>query len=63
MVMTALFVLSQITASLIDDPEKLWRASALLGVAYGCAFGLFPVICIEWFGLSKYLETFFELRV
>ena len=28
----------------------------------GCAFGLFPVICIEWFGLSKYFETFFDLR-
>jgi hypothetical protein len=28
-------------------------SSALLGLAYGSLFGVFPTVCIEWFGLGK----------
>ena len=48
-----LFVLSQAITLGMDDVRHLWRASALLGLAYGSMFGLFPTICIEWFGLGK----------
>lgn len=46
------FVFSQLVAAHIDDPDSLWIASGLLGLAYGGLFGLCPVIIIEWFGLG-----------
>ncbi|EJD34184.1 MFS general substrate transporter [Auricularia subglabra TFB-10046 SS5] len=48
----AAFIFSQIVAARIEDPDALWIASGLLGVAYGGLFGLYPVIIIEWFGLA-----------
>ena len=53
-VVAAIFIISQVTCYYVQAVENLWKASALLGLAYGCMFGLFPTICIEWFGLRTY---------
>lgn len=45
------FIISQVTVYAVDDVQHLWKGSALLGLAYGGLFGLFPTITIEWFGL------------
>jgi MFS family permease len=52
--MTALFILSQLLLIAIGDVRHLWMASVLLGLAYGCWFGLLPTISIEWFGLGAW---------
>lgn len=36
----------------IVDVKGLWKASLLVGFSYGSAFGLFPAIIIEWFGMG-----------
>lgn len=48
-----LFIISQVMCFAIEDVSNLWKASALLGLAYGGMFGLFPTITIEWFGLRE----------
>jgi MFS family permease len=48
-----LFIVSQIVLVIVDDVHNLWMSSALLGLAYGSLFGVFPTVCIEWFGLGK----------
>ena len=50
-----MFVISQLTCYVIDDINDLWKASVLLGLAYGGLFGLLPTIVIDWFGLGEYL--------
>ena len=45
----ALFVIAQLAV------YNVVNANALLGVAYGSLFGLFPTITIEWFGLRESL--------
>lgn len=52
-----LFVLSQAIAAKVDNVQDLWHASALLGLAYGGMFGIFPTITIEWFGLGHFSEN------
>ena len=47
------FFVSQAVASQIDNIEHLWMASALLGLAHGSVFSLFPTVCLEWFGMRK----------
>ncbi|KAJ7476891.1 major facilitator superfamily domain-containing protein [Mycena galericulata] len=54
---STLFFLSQLLAVQIDAVEGLWTASALVGLAYGTIFGLFPTVCIEFFGLSHFSEN------
>ncbi|PIL36479.1 hypothetical protein GSI_00168 [Ganoderma sinense ZZ0214-1] len=51
------FIVSQATCYAIVDIEHLWKASALLGLAYGGLFGLFPTLVIEWFGLAHFSEN------
>ncbi|EJF60064.1 MFS general substrate transporter [Dichomitus squalens LYAD-421 SS1] len=53
----AMFVISQVTCYSILDIGNLWKASALLGLAYGGLFGLFPTLTIEWFGLQHFSEN------
>lgn len=53
-IVASLFVISQVTLYTTEDPDNLWKASAVLGIAYGSLFGLFPTITIEWFGLRAY---------
>ena len=48
-----LFFISQVVTGNINDIAHLWIASALLGLAYGSAFSLFPTVCLEWFGMRK----------
>lgn len=52
-----IFIISQITCYYVEDVGALWKASALLGAAYGAMFGLFPTIVIEWFGLPHFSEN------
>ncbi|KAJ7250422.1 major facilitator superfamily domain-containing protein [Mycena rebaudengoi] len=54
---STLFLLSQLLAVRISDVSQLWTASALVGLAYGTIFGLFPTVCIEFFGLSHFSEN------
>ncbi|PCH41731.1 MFS general substrate transporter [Wolfiporia cocos MD-104 SS10] len=53
----AIFIVSQITCFYVETIGDLWKASALLGLAYGGMFGLFPTIVIEWFGLPHFSEN------
>ncbi|EKM58967.1 uncharacterized protein PHACADRAFT_249103 [Phanerochaete carnosa HHB-10118-sp] len=53
----AAFIVSQVTVYAVDDVRDLWKGSALLGLAYGGLFGLFPTITIEWFGLPHFSEN------
>ncbi|KAJ7125293.1 major facilitator superfamily domain-containing protein [Mycena epipterygia] len=54
---STLFLSSQLLAAQIDDVTNLWKASALVGLAYGTIFGLFPTVCIEFFGLLHFSEN------
>ena len=47
------FFVSQLATATIDRIEHLWMASALLGLAHGSVFSLFPTVCLEWFGMRK----------
>ncbi|GBE79045.1 predicted protein [Sparassis crispa] len=53
----ALFILSQVMLYNVENVGELWKTSAVLGSAYGCLFGLFPTLTIEWFGLSHFSEN------
>ena len=53
------FIISQVTVYSVENVSDLWKGSALLGLAYGGLFGLFPTITIEWFGLR---ESFYSIR-
>lgn len=48
-----MFIISQLELYAIDNVHDLWKASALLGLAYGGMFSLFPTLVIEWFGLGE----------
>lgn len=52
-VVAALFIISQLTVFHVEHVNDLWKGSALLGLAYGSLFGLFPTIVIEWFALGE----------
>ncbi|KAF7984876.1 hypothetical protein HWV62_10859 [Athelia sp. TMB] len=52
-----LFIVSQLLAMGTTDVTELWKASLALGLAYGGMFGLLPMVCIEWFGLSHFSEN------
>ncbi len=45
------FIIAQVIVYSVDNVSELWKGSAVLGLAYGGLFGLFPTITIEWFGL------------
>lgn len=47
------FFISQVAAANVADIRNLYIASALLGLAHGSVFSLFPTVCIEWFGLRE----------
>jgi MFS family permease len=47
-----IFILANMLLIVTDEVHNLWAASALVGFAYGCWFGLLPTIAIEWFGLG-----------
>ncbi|KDR74212.1 hypothetical protein GALMADRAFT_249944 [Galerina marginata CBS 339.88] len=51
------FFVSQVVASMEDRIENLWVASALLGLAHGSVFSLFPTVCLEWFGMPHFSEN------
>ncbi|KAH9853298.1 MFS general substrate transporter [Lenzites betulinus] len=52
-----MFIISQVMCYSVDNIRDLWKASALLGAAYGGLFGLFPTLVIEWFGLPHFSEN------
>ena len=50
------FFISQLVTATEDRIENLWVASALLGLAHGSVFSLFPTVCLEWFGMRKLIR-------
>ncbi|KAF7368354.1 NmrA domain-containing protein [Mycena venus] len=56
---SSLFFSSQVLAAQIVDVADLWKASALVGLSYGTIFGLFPTVCIEFFGLRAFPFPYF----
>ncbi|KAG1740293.1 major facilitator superfamily domain-containing protein [Suillus lakei] len=56
-IVSTLFVVSQLSAMSVNDVAHLWKATALLGLAYGSLFGIAPTIVIDWFGLSHLSEN------
>ncbi|KAI0301892.1 major facilitator superfamily domain-containing protein [Multifurca ochricompacta] len=56
-VVSALFILALLLLIVMDDVRHLWAASGLIGLAYGCWFGLLPTVSIEWFGLAHFSEN------
>ncbi|KAG2365268.1 major facilitator superfamily domain-containing protein [Suillus spraguei] len=56
-IVSTLFVVSQLSAINVNDVAHLWKATALLGLAYGSLFGIAPTIVIDWFGLSHLSEN------
>ncbi|KAG1740236.1 major facilitator superfamily domain-containing protein [Suillus paluster] len=56
-IVSTLFIVSQLSAIGVTDVAHLWKATALLGLAYGSLFGMSPTIVIDWFGLSHLSEN------
>ncbi|KAF9030349.1 MFS general substrate transporter [Hymenopellis radicata] len=56
-VVSSLLLLSQLVAISISSVENLWAASTLLGLSYGSIFGIYPTMCIEYFGLAHFSEN------
>ncbi|KAI9466659.1 major facilitator superfamily domain-containing protein [Lactarius psammicola] len=54
---STLFIFALLLLIVINDVHHLWAASGLVGLAYGCWFGLLPTISIEWFGLAHFSEN------
>lgn len=52
-----LFLFSQIITSHVEDTKHLWNASLVLGMGYGGIFGLMPTVTLEWFGLGHFSEN------
>jgi MFS family permease len=44
------FMLAQVCAIRIEDPNRLWAVSGLCGLAYGILFGVFPALVVDAFG-------------
>lgn len=44
------FLLAQICATRIEDPNYLWAVSGLCGLAYGILFGVLPAVVVDVFG-------------
>jgi hypothetical protein len=56
-IVSTLFVVSQLSVINVNNVAHLWKATALLGLAYGSLFGIAPTIIIDWFGLSHLSEN------
>ncbi|CAK5268448.1 unnamed protein product [Mycena citricolor] len=54
---STLFFISQLYAAQVTAVADLWKATALVGLSYGTIFGLFPTVCIEFFGLDHFSEN------
>ncbi|KAJ6451837.1 major facilitator superfamily domain-containing protein [Mycena vitilis] len=63
LIVSSTFFCSQLLARQIVEVADLWKASALVGFAYGTVFGLFPAVSIEFFGLSHFSENWGYLVV
>ncbi|KAJ3509070.1 hypothetical protein NLJ89_g5413 [Agrocybe chaxingu] len=56
-IVATFFFVSQVATANIDRIAHLWIASALLGLAHGSVFSLFPTVCLEWFGMPHFSEN------
>ncbi|CAA7269647.1 unnamed protein product [Cyclocybe aegerita] len=56
-IVATFFFVSQLATANIDRIAHLWIASALLGLAHGSVFSLFPTVCLEWFGMPHFSEN------
>lgn len=49
-VSATVFMLAQLCAIRIENPNLLWAVSGLSGLAYGMLFGVFPALVVDAFG-------------
>ncbi|KAF2732715.1 MFS general substrate transporter [Polyplosphaeria fusca] len=49
-VSACIFMLAQVCAIRIENPNLLWAVSGLSGLAYGVLFGVFPALVVDAFG-------------
>lgn len=54
---SSLFFASQVVAANIDHVQTLWIASAMAGFSHGTAYALFPMVCLDWFGMANFSEN------
>ncbi len=47
---SSIFLLAQIVAMTLENPNHLWLLSGLTGIAYGQLFGVFPALVADAFG-------------
>lgn len=50
----AIFMLAQVCAVRIENPNHLWAVSGLTGLAYGVLFGVFPTLVADAFGTKGF---------
>jgi len=60
---SVMFFISQVAAASVSSIAHLWIPSALIGLAYGSVFSLFPTVCLEWFGMPHFSENWGFLAV
>jgi hypothetical protein len=53
LLISTIFLASQLSAQITTNPLALSRVSGLLGMAYGNLFALLPIVVLEWFGLCE----------
>jgi hypothetical protein len=49
-VSATVFMLAQVAAIRLENPNFLWTVSGLSGLAYGMLFGVFPALVVDAFG-------------
>jgi MFS family permease len=53
-VAATVFLIAQLCATRIEDPNHLWVVSGLCGLAYGILFGVLPAVVIDVFGAEGF---------
>ncbi|KAL5374122.1 hypothetical protein DPSP01_012183 [Paraphaeosphaeria sporulosa] len=53
-VAAAVFLVAQICATRIENPNHLWAVSGLCGLAYGILFGVLPAVVVDAFGPDNF---------
>ncbi|KAL5416748.1 hypothetical protein PMIN04_008035 [Paraphaeosphaeria minitans] len=53
-VAATVFVIAQVCATRIENPNHLWAVSGLCGLAYGILFGVLPAVVVDAFGPDNF---------
>ncbi|KAG6844571.1 hypothetical protein H0H87_005786, partial [Tephrocybe sp. NHM501043] len=57
LLVSLLFLLSQVLALFVDDVRNLWIVSAALGLALGSVSLLMPMVVLDWWGMHHFSEN------